>query len=199
MPKAEMKSVWNHQNEVALNTLTQGTQNIGPAVVQGVGADQRIGNVINASGLHFKGFLYNNSTQETWVRMIIVGYPTLVGNIDLLTNVFDATQSGTESGLNTINGLDAIYYPLNKKDYKVYRDKTYKLAGSVSGSAGTNTRMFNHFVKFNNRKITFDGSGSTTSNWTYNIMLIPADANDDTSTGTNVELSALTRFYFKDS
>lgn len=198
MPKTEMKQIWNHQNEFPLSTLTQVNQNTGPAIDQGTGQHNRIGNVINASGLHFKGFFYNNSTQETWIRMVILGYPTPLGNTDQSLNLFDSTQVGAVSGTNTITGLDAIYFPINKRDYKVYRDKTYKLSGSTSGAAGTNTKMFNHFVKFNGRKITYDVAW-TAANWTYNIVLITADANDDTSTGTVVELSALTRFYYKDA
>jgi len=199
MPKTEMKCAWNHQNEVALPTLAQGTSNKGPYLSRGTGSDERVGNVINASALHFKGVLYNNSTQETYVRMLIIGYPTLNGDIDYSTNLYEISQSGTVSGLNTISGLDTMYFPINKKDYKVYRDKVYKLAGSVSGSAGTNTRMFNHFVKFNKRKIIYDGVSNATNSWTYNIILIAADSNDDTSTGTVCELSSLTRFYYTDA
>jgi len=197
LPKVEMKQIWIHDNEVQLNTLVQGQITTGPVVPLGTGSNARIGNEIRAQGLHLKGALYNNSGSESFVRLLILGHS---GSLDPTTQVFRSTHAGNVAAPAAVNGMDAIYYPVNKNELTVYYDKVYKLGGSVSGTAASNTRMFSKFVKFNGRKVQYEGgtTGIGTQNWSYSIVWIAADANDDTTTGTVVELSQLHRFYFKD-
>jgi len=197
MPKVEMKQLWIHDNEVQLSTLAQGNITTGPAVTQGTNAGTRLGNEIRAMGVHLKGSLYNNSGAESYARLIIVGHS---GSLDPAANLFRSTHFGNVVAATGINGLDAIYYPVNKHELTVYHDRVYKLGGSSTGTAASNTRMFSKFVKFNGRKITYEGAatGPGLQSWQYSIIWIAADSNDDTSTGTVVELSQLHRFYFKD-
>lgn len=195
MPKTEMKESWIHTNEVALNTLAQGHLIPFPVIGQAITADGRVGNHVNARSLHFKGSLYNNSGAETYVRQLVVGYaPT----VDIATNLFRLAATNTSAAISSINGMDAMYYPINKTDFHVYHDRTYKLAGSVSGVNGSNTRMFSRFIKLGGKKITWKGADANPDNYTYSIVHIASDANDDTTTGTTVEMSSLTRFYYTD-
>lgn len=131
--------------------------------------------------------------------MIIVGYNPGVGQTPIQGNIFDGTVSGTTSGLASVNGLQSIYQPVNKKDYKVYRDKVFRLGGQSTGTIAQ-SKMFNQFIKLRGRKITYDGNnvGTFNQNWTYCVCWIAAQANND-STGTDVEMSCLNRFYYKDS
>lgn len=198
MPKPEVKVVWNHDNEVQLSTLSQGQYLSGPSITQGTGPSNRVGNDINSLGMHIKGVLYNNSTQESYVRAIVLG---CTGTQDPTASLFRYAAAGTTAGLSAVVGLDAMYQPLNKLDFKVYWDQVFKLGGSGSGAAGSNTRMFTKFIKFNKRKVQYQSTstGAGSQNWLYKIIYIASDANDDTSTGTAVELSALTRYYFTDA
>lgn len=199
MPKSEMKQVWAHHNEVALNTLSQGYQsNLVCQIGQGTAANNRIGNVVNFSGLHLKGVFNNNSGSESYVRMIVVGYPSSNGDPSL--NLFRSLPTNTTTSISSINGLDCMYYPLNKTELHIYLDRVYKLAGSATGNAGSNTRMFSQFIKFGGKKVEFKANttGYSAQNWMYSVYWIASDANDDTTTGTTLELSCLERLYFKD-
>jgi len=196
MPHVEMKQYWNHTNEVALSTLVQGYNTTGPAITQGTAGNQRLGNIIHLSGLHIKGALNNNSGSESFVRFMIFGYDVSIG--DPLTYLFRNASTGTIVGPSGMFGLDCMYYPLNKIDLHVYHDQVIKIAGSVSGNAGNNARMINKFVKFGGKKLEYK-SNSAYAQWAYVTVFIAADANDDTSSGTNVELSFLERAYFKDA
>lgn len=202
MPKTEMKCVWNHDNEVSLNTLSQGAIVSLPLVTQGLAVTNRIGNEIYLKMLHMKGALYNNSASESYVRLIVVGHsanisPTL-GTFPLFIN----GPSNNTVPISSVNGLDAQYYPLNKKDLTVYVDRKWKLAGSNIEAGARNTKMFSEAVKMPGRgkKICYEGNttGYENQDWLCSIIWIASDANDDTTTGTNVELSQLTRIYFLD-
>lgn len=196
LPKPEIKSVWQHSNEVALNTLAQGTVNVMPSITNGLG-QARIGSSINAKGLHIKGALNNNSTSETFCRLIVFTYN---GSVDPSTNFFQGTSAGTNSAISAINGLDAMYFPINKRDLQVRYDRVFKLAGSATGNAGRNVTMFSKFIKFGGKKLAYAGTGSgvASQTWQYGICWIAADANDDTTTGTSVDMSMLERFYYTD-
>lgn len=198
MPKAEMKQIWQHTNEVAVNTLSQGTISVMPSIINGQSAQGRIGTSINAQGLHIKGAMYNNSTQESYVRLVVYGFN---GSVDPYNNFFRNAGQNTVGAISSVNGLDAMYYPINKIDLHVYHDRVFKLGGSTTGAAASNTKMFSKFIKFGGRKITFKANTSGVGNqdWQYGICWIASDANDDTSTGTTVEVSMLERFYFKDA
>lgn len=199
MPKVELKQSWTHTNEIALNTLTQGYQTNGPSMAQGTGASNRIGNVINAKALHIKGVLNNNSGSESMARCIVIGYDA--SNGDPTLNLFRNGSTGATSGISGINGLDAMYYPVNKLDFHIYYDKVIRVAGSAAGNAGANVKLFSHFVKFHGRKIEFKAntSGFGNQTWMYSIIWIAADSNDDTTTGTTMDLSMLERFYYTDA
>lgn len=199
MPKAEMKQIWSHTNESLLSTLTQGYVTSGPLCGAGTGPNSRIGNDITLHGLHLKGALYNNSAGETYVRCVVVGYPGTNGNPTL--NLFRGGPGGLPASVTTVVGLDAMYYPLNKTQLHIYHDKVFKLAGNVNGNSGSNTRMFNKFFKFGGRKISYlgDQSGEGKQNWLYSVIWIAADASDDTTSGTSVDLSQMEIAYFKDS
>lgn len=194
-----MKQVWTHTNELGLSTLTQGFVTTGPLIGQGLTSENRIGNDINLYGLQLKGALYNNSAGESFMRCVVVGYPATNGDPTL--NLFRNAANGNVAAISSVNGLDSMYFPINKLQLKVYHDKVYKLAGNQAGNAGANTFMFNKFIKFGGKKIQYIGnqSGSGKQNWLYSTIWIPSDASDDTTTGTTIELSQLEIVYFKDA
>lgn len=202
MPKSEMKSIWNHDNEIALNTLTQGAIVSLPTITQGTASTNRIGNEVNLKMVHMKGVLYNNSATETYVRLLIVGHDANISPALGTFPLFINGSSGNTVAVGSVNGLDAQYYPVNKKDLTVYTDRKWKLAGSNVEAGARNTKMFSECVKWRGqgKKIKYEGNttGYENQNWLCSIIWIVSDANDDTSTGTTVELSQLTRIYYTD-
>lgn len=135
--------------------------------------------------------------------MLIVGHAgTIDPNLGTFP-LFTTAQTGATSTISSVNGLDTMYFPINKTELKVYVDKKFKIAGSTSGNGGRNTRPFNAVVKWpgKGKKITYKGNAAGVGNQDYfvSVIWIVADANDDTSTGTVMELSQLTRFWFTDA
>lgn len=203
LPRVEMKTNWYHDNEVQLNTLSQGAMQAYPQVNQGTTDLARVGNDINMKSFQIKGVLNNNSTQESYARCLILGH---AGSLDPTFStfpIFAAGASGQTFTISQVNGLDTMYYPINKVETHVYYDHVFKLAGSATGNSGVNTRMFSKFIKFpgKGRKVTFkaNATGTGNQNWFISVYWIVADANDDTTTGTTVELSQLTRFWYTDA
>lgn len=197
MPKNEVKQAWTHHNEVNLNTLTQGYQSDGASIATAVSAVGRVGNAINCLGIHYRGVINNNSGSESVVRLIVVGHN---GNQPVTSGLFRAAASNTVQGISSTNGLDAMYYPINKTDFHVYWDKLFKLGGVTGNSGASSVRTFSKYIKLNRKKIEFHNAGTGTAgqSWYYTLLAISADANDDTTTGTVVEFSALERFYYVD-
>ena len=200
MPKVEVKQQWQHSNEVVLSTLAQGTLlTSGPAIGQGVSAGERIGNVVHLNAINFKGALNNNSGSESMVRWVIVGFPSSNGNPTL--NLFRNASTGTSAAVSAVNGLDAMYYPLNTLELTIMFDKVYSLAGSATGNSAANVKLLNKTVQLGRRKVEFKSTAQSYGNtsWMYASIMIAADSNDDTTTGTGVEVSLLERLYFTDA
>jgi len=202
MPSVEFKENWYHDNEVQLNTLTQGAMQGYPQVAVGTSHITRVGNEISLKSFLVKGILNNNSGSESYARLLILGHD---GNIDPTFStfpIFRNSANGTTSTIATVNGLDCMYYPINKLDCTVYHDRVIKLGGGAIGNSATNTKMFSKMIKFPGKgmKIKYEatGTGFGNQNRFISVYWMVADASDDTTTGTTVELSQLTRFWYTD-
>jgi len=202
LPSVEMKNIWYHDNEVSLNTLVQGAMQAYPLIANGNSNITRVGSEISLKSMQVKGMLYNNSGSESYARLIIVGHPGTIDPTYTTFPIFKSASSGTSAVIGTINGLDAMYYPINTTELTVYHDQVMKLAGTATAGGPSNTRMFSKFIKWpgKGKKIMYKAntSGYNNQNWMVSVFWIVADANDDTSTGTTVELSQLTRVWFTD-
>lgn len=198
LPKVETKELRVHNNEVALNTLTQGYTESGPILTQGTAKSNRLGTEVSAVGLDIRGVLSNNSTSESIVRMLVLSSKN---NTDPSLELFQFQTTGTTAGVSSVNGLDAMYYPINTNDFRVHKDTLIRLAGSSTGNGGANVQFIKASVRFPKTRIKFDANltGLLNQTWTYHVVYIAADANDDTSTGTVAELSSMTRFYYQDA
>lgn len=203
MPKIEVKTAWFHDNEVSLSTLAQGAMQAYPLLANGPTKSQRIGNDIMLTEFEIKGSLKNNSATNTiYARALIVGH---TGEIDPTIATFPIFQGNfdeTTLPVSSVNGLDAMYFPINKKELTVYHDKVYKLAGDANGNDGKETVFFSKHIKFGPKgmKVSYKGNTSGYKNQTkmVSVVWIVAEASDDTTTGFTVELSQLTRYWFTD-
>jgi len=201
VPHVETKEIWTHDNEVQLNTLSQGALQAYPTISQGTSHITRVGNDVNLKKFDIRGVLSNNSTSETFARMLVVGHD---GNIDPTMATFPLflAAAGTSVTIGTLNGLDTMYFPINNKELHIYEDRVLRLAGSATGNAAQNAKYYSKTINFpgQGKLIKFKGgsSGYANQSWFITVVWIVADANDDTTTGTVVELSQLTRFMYTD-
>jgi len=119
----------------------------------------RIGQEIYLQGHYSKTTYFNNSPVPIYVRHLIVSLPSqdVEGGTDA-AELF--TYSGQGVSFTTIGNTTAIMQvPINKTQYRVYSDKTFKL-GSTSALDGTCTRMVKNFQKFGGKKIMFESLAS---------------------------------------
>lgn len=202
IPHVELKEIWNHDNEVQLNTLSQGALQAYPLISQGTSHITRVGNDVNLKKFDIRGVLSNNSTSESFARMLIVGHD---GNLDPTMATFPLylAASGASTTISSVNGLDTMYFPINNKELHIYQDKVFRLAGSATGNAAQNAQYYRKTINFpgQGKLIKFKGSASGYANqsWFITVIWVVADSNDDTTTGTVVELSQLTRFHYTDA
>lgn len=195
--KPEMKQLYSEANELTYNTLSTAYTFEEFILLQGSTANTRVGNEVFLQGLHLKGVWHNNATNSIYVRTLILGYTDSIQD-GAFSELF-RTSTGNATDLTTTVGLDIIYKPINKVKWHVYEDKVTKLAPSTS-TDGNNTKFFSIFQKFGGSKIKFEAgtTGFTNQNKRFCVLHLAADANDDTTTGSVIELSSILRWYFTD-
>nr|QXP07597.1 MAG: putative capsid protein [Arizlama virus] len=199
-PKPEMKRQVTTIDELAVNPLTS-SLNVAEIsnIAQGSGMPNRNGNNVLAKGIHVKGVLHNNSaTRAVWARLLVVG---VAGDCDLSTTTefWDYQASGIPGDFTTITGLNMMYTKINKARINVKYDKMIKM-GTTAALDGTNTKFFNKFIRLNH-KITYDGNtyGFANQNYRYAVILLVAEAGDDTVGTDPVEYNMFSTLYFTDS
>lgn len=194
--RSETKVHTNTLNEVAIDTLSQGTFYDPLTINQGPAVNQRQGLKINLKGIQIKGFLNNNGANLNYVRMCVF-FAKDQQDFTSASDVFTGSL-GENFNFGTIPGMDAMYYPLNKRLMHVLWDKVYKVG--PSGNNGlANGRMISKFIKLN-RVIRFDSSTSGADNVhpRLHVGMWAAESPDDTTVGQTVEISALIRCWYKD-
>jgi hypothetical protein len=202
--KPEMKSFQTALKEdVSLNTVSAAASflwNEPMATSLGIGAgkDQRVGQEIYLQGHHSKVVYTNNTSSPILVRRLIVGYGsgTLANSVS--AELFDAS-TGVGTTITTVGtGTGLITTSINKAQFKVYFDKTIKLAPNTS-TDGNQTRLANYFTKFGGKKIRFEGTstGFSSQDWRFGEIYLIADAGNDLTTG-GIELSYNQMTYFTD-
>lgn len=193
MKASETKSNWVHVNEQNLSTLT-GYIAYDPLVItEGSGVEERIGTEIMPTGLHIRGVVNNNGGSPNFVRILVVKSNT---RQQVTLGDFFGAGTGLGQDISAVNGLDRMYWPIHKNVHTVLYDKVMRLEKS---SEVGKSRSFNKWLKLGG-KIKFDGGGTGSEQVTprYHIVYMAAETEDDTSTGQNVEVSALHRLFYKD-
>jgi len=133
------------------------------------------------------------------VRHLIVSLPSqdVEGGTDA-AELF--TYSGQGVSFTTIGNTTAIMQvPINKTQYRVYSDKTFKL-GSTSALDGTCTRMVKNFQKFGGKKIMFESlaSGVLAQSTRFAEIIIGVCANNDATAASSLEFTRFTKTFFTD-
>jgi len=193
--KPEVKYVTTHVNEQAVNTLSQFSSSayqLLNGIAIGNTVSTRIGNRVVGKNLVVRGVMRNNSTGSTWLRMVF--FEPL--DNDSLVQITTGTSMFAGDTPVTINGLDTMYYPLDRQIFRVHSDKVYRFGASTS-TTGEDTRFFRKVIKIN-KKIGFDYTATIPQTNAMYVMYWTAEANDDTSTGVAVELSFLAKYSYVD-
>lgn len=194
----ELKRRYGTQTETSISTVNQGGNWHALSNVDlGTGRDNRIGHEIIAKGIHVAGHLHNNGAGTNYVRMVILEERTQADftGVEKLFEGATATQDFTG-----VNSMSAMYYPIQKVDYKVFYDKVFKLNPVASTGKNDESRMFKKFIKLN-RKMLFENQtsqGAAVQRPRYWIGFWAAESARDEGLGQNIEMSMLTRFYFTD-
>lgn len=166
-----------------------------PLLTQGTARDQRIGNEVFLHGQHSKGHFYNNATSPIIIRRLILGYSSGI-IIGANAELFD-TGTGTPDTLTSLASTLKMHARINKAQFKVYYDKSIKLAPSTS-TDGNQTKLHNYFQKFGGKKIKFEGNTFGVNNQDTRFCELYIVNTLDNDSSFVVELTQNSRFYFTD-
>lgn len=194
----EMKRKYTAGTELTVSTLSQGTNWYDLSSIDlGTGRDNRIGHEIVAKGIHLTGALHNNGSTTNYVRMVVIQQHTQDA-LSSASDVFEKNVSNDDFSGTT--GMQTMYYPLQKVDFKVLYHRIFKLNPAGTAGIADESRMFKKFIKLN-RKVRFEqqtAEGDNLQRPRYWFALWAAESPDDTGLGETIELSYLARFYFTD-
>lgn len=194
----ETKRRWQGLNEVGLTHVDNALFYDATGITQGTAINERVGNEVRLSGLHFKGVLNNNYDGVNFVRMVVF-YGKDQMNFDSSVGIFQNSAGSLVSTLSQ-TGLNSIYYPINKTRCQVLHDKVYRLAPAITnGESPATSKFFNTFVKLHGKKITFAGNdtGADSADHRLHVGLWVADGRDDFP-ASRVEVSGIITTYYKD-
>lgn len=195
--QAEKKVKYVTWDEAIISTLSQGAFYDPMEISQGDTATQRSGVQIRLQGIHLRGVLHNNGSNPNYVRMVVF-YAKERADMTSASDIFESNTQDA-AGFSTYSGLNCIYQPFNKALMNVLYTRTFKLAGN-DAIDGSQTMMFNKFIKLKNRLVRFQGNttGSDDVAPRLHVGWWAAEAPDDTTSGQTIELSGFSKLFFTD-
>ncbi len=163
-------------------------------VLQGDDDRQRIGDDIQAFGLHLKYMLINNSTGPAYCRVIVLQAEK--DEFDAITDLLLVDPDNEPIAPSAGNLLD-INAGLNKRAIsRVMYDKVHFLNGTDDGQGRIAARVSKLFKFKHNVKYT-TGSSSENENHNLRLWFINRDANADAAT-VITEFHMESKYYYKD-
>lgn len=185
-------------DEQNLSTVTQGSFVDPLDIVQGDSINNRHGDTIYVKGIRIRGVLHNNASTINMVRMCLLQTQE-DADFTAATDLFESGTSAVD--FSSVTGLNTMYHDFEKQKIKVKWDQVVTL-GTTSDTSGTQVKYFDQYIRFPGRglKIKYIGSSTGANNLFPRLHLgfWAAEAPDDTSTGTNVEISMRAMTYFTD-
>lgn len=147
----------NGSNEHVLGDITRGDF-----------SNQREANRICLKGLHIRCYFLNGTAYTaaglnntpTYVRMMLIGRRHTAGASDGVrmyspSGVAGAISAPQDYSAITIQGWYKAGIPLDRKEYKIYWEKRYRLAGEGETGRAPPYKYVNKFIKFRNKKFTW--------------------------------------------
>lgn len=193
---SETKQNWLSINESSLTT-THGAVFYDPMQVnRGNDRDDRQGIQISPTGIHLKGFLHNNGGETDFVRIIIFRAKVQT-NFGTAIECFD-NADGNPVDPSVINDGRLMYYPLSKNKMTVLWDRVFKVGPKTTATNGQHVQFFNQWIPLRG-KVRFDGlnDGNDNAYPRYHIAFFHTEA-DQENIGETMEVSFLSRFFYKD-
>lgn len=195
----ETKVHYTHRDESNESTLSQGTFFDPMDIDQGTAGDERLGNTIRAKNLHIQGVLHNTGSVCNFVR-IVVFWAKDRQNFTNASGEFFVDNNGDPQTISSVTGLNAMYYPTNRALVTPLTDRRYRLG---TGSATSDeTRFFKINVPLKNKLIRYEegtSGGADNVSPRLHVLFLAAEGEDDTSTGENIEVSCMMRFFYYDA
>lgn len=183
-------------NEESLSTVTQGSFVDPLDIGQGDTINDRAGDTIYVTGIRIRGVLHNNASNINMVRMCLL-QTNEDANFSAATDLFESGTGAVD--FSTVTGLNTMYHDFEKQKIKVKWDQVVSL-GTASDTSSAQVKYFDQFIRFPGRglKVKYLGSSTGAAQVFPRLHLgfWAAEAPDDTSTGTTVEVSMRALTYF---
>lgn len=199
---SELKEVTYNFTEVSEGTSSFNVKYVNE-ISEGTGPNQRIGNDIALQGLQIKGMVTNTVSIPLFMRTIVLyskGVDQLsAGSIIWKNNIGDASTTST-IGLGA-SSANLMIQPIDKSTVgTVLYDKVVRLSPSTA-TDGTQTKMYNHFIKLNNRKVRYPygAAGLNTPSQYLQVITLYSEAPQDFSVASVVEHSTYYSLWYRDS
>jgi len=144
---AETKNILSYGSNVAIitgQTTPQSILNLLPAVAQGTGQGQRIGNMIQGSYLQFKGYINslpydatsNPNINGQYVKMWILSSKIFPNGTAPVVADFQHLFNNGSSDLGMQGTMLDLILPFNKDRYTLHKTKIFKIGGASSSTVG---------------------------------------------------------------
>ena len=161
-------------------------------ITEGITENQRIGNIISPTFINVRGSVKVNTRVPCYTKLFVVSHDISADpRADLLEG---------DSGVLDPNSLDlaAIYARINVQKYRVLATKVVK-----TGSYGANdddygaAELFNMNIPMSGKMEYTDGAVMPNKR-TISFFAISRQADNDPSSGSVVEVTMNSKFYYKD-
>lgn len=195
----ETKKKETRGQEISINTLTGWYADAGHMILgQNDTYSGLEGHIIRGKGISVSGWLRNNATTTVVLRIGMM----LVKNGAVQYSAFSAGTAVLEGDtanatITTSGSAQRVTQRFNQDQYKVLSQKFIKLAAAASSDAG-DVRQFSFWIPLKGKPYRYDGPDQLPTKNVVSLYVVPCLANNDESTGENVELTYTSTFYYVD-
>lgn len=195
----ETKKKETRGQEISINTLTGWYTDAGHMVLgQNDTYSGLEGHIVRGKGISVHGWLRNNATSTVVLRMGMM----LVKNGEAQNGAFSAGTAVLEGDtanatITTAGSAQRLTQRFNQDQYKIVIQKFIKLAAAASSDAA-DVRQFSFWIPLKGRAYRYDGPDKLPTKNVVSLYVVPCLANNDESTGENVELTYTSTFYYVD-
>lgn len=192
------KKVYN-EGETAINSITGWYANAAcMALTQNDSYAGIEGHIVRGKGISIKGWIKNNATTTQIVRL---GVANVLRGSSKTTDFYAGTDvlenDSANAAITAASSTARMTGRFNQDQYKMVKQMMFRL-GSNSASDGSDVRTFNMWIPLKGAPFRYDGSGVLPSANAYTFFVCNCLANNDESTGENVELSFTSTYYYVD-
>lgn len=165
---------------------------------QGTSYAQLEGHFVRGRGIKYTGWIKNNGTSTMVVRfgvMCVKQGSSAISTWESGSNVIENFNGN--ASITTASSIARLCQRWNTDQYRPIRQYQCKL-GPNQGSDGMDVKQFSFWVPLYGQSFRYDGSGAYPVRNVYSFYCVPVLANNDESSGENIECSGSSQFYYVD-